>query len=353
MQLRVNIRRVKQFVWLLCALAFLYAGYTFYEIYSDKTAGTYNPRKPTIFAELLKRNVNESSLNPRAGKGVFYKEERYKQLWDARVDGSVREVAVVEDEEKKPELPTFVVPPLESIIDIGLVVYSSSPVERFVALTYLADAAKGGGGASPGGTPPAAGKEVRLHLSEGDPLKPPYDAAPYNGKILRIGLQEVAFQWGEIGNEVTLTPGLGNDGSGQTLDQFKVAPREDPAATIAKAPEESIEIAGHPGHWVIGTKDVSRMKGDPQAFMSEELNVHSVTAASSGRTELEVSEVKAGSLAAQYGVKTGDKIISVNGFPMSSVSAAINWAKANPDLPQYVIAYEHAGQLKSITIHVK
>jgi hypothetical protein len=349
MQLRVNIRRVKQLVWLLCALTFVYAGYTFYEIYSDKTAGKYNARKPAIFAELLTRNVNTSSLNPRAGKG-FYSEARYRQLWDARVDGSVAEIPKGPEEAAPPVEPKFVVPDLATIIDIGLVVYSASPVERFVALTYLGEAAKTGGASPPTGVA-TDGKQVRLHLSEGDPLKPPYDAAPYNGKVLRIGLQEVVFQWGEVGQEVTLTPGLGTDGAGQTLDQFRIAPKNDPTAGIAAAPEESVEV--EPGHWLIGTKDISRMKDDPQVFMSEEMNLHSVTAAAGGRTELEVTEVKEGSLAAKYGVQTGDKIISVNGFPMSSVSAAINWAKANPDLPEYVVVYEHAGQQKTITIHVK
>lgn len=347
MQVRVNIRRVKQLVWLLCALTFVYAGYSFYEIYSDKMAGKYSPRKSLIFEELLKKNVNLNSLNQRSAKDVFYKEDRYKHLWDALVDGSKREIASEESQEAPPKPPAFVVPDLATIVDIGLVVYSASAVERFVALSYLADGAKPG----PVGTAtPSVSKEVRLHLSEGDPLKAPYDVAPYNGKVLRIGLQEVVFQWGEPGTEVTLNPGLGTEGTGQTIDQFSVSPREDPTAGIEKAPDESLEV--QPGHWVMGTRDLDRMKGDPQVFMSEELNVHSVTA-QGGRTGLEVSEVKEGSLAAKYGVQAGDKIISVNGFPMTSVSAAINWAKANPDLPEYVVQYEHAGQLKTVTIHVK
>jgi hypothetical protein len=346
MQLRVNIRRVKQLVWLLCALTFVYAGYTFYEIYSDKTAGKYTPRKPLIFEELLKRNVNVSALNQRSSKEGFYSEQRYKHLWDALVDGSVRPKDVAPETDAVPEVPKFEVPDLATIVDIGLVVYSASPVERFVALTYL-DGAKSG---APAGAPPSAGKEVRLHLSEGDPLKPPYDAAPYNGKVLRIGLQDVVFQWGEVGTEVSLNPGLGTDGAGQTIDQFRIAPRQDPTAAIEQAPEESLEV--EPGHWVIGTNDLTRMKGDPQAFLQEEGSPRSVSI-EGGRTALELTEVKEGSLAAKYGAKSGDKIISVNGFPMSSVSAAINWAKANPDLPEYVVAYEHAGQVKTVTIHVK
>jgi hypothetical protein len=243
-----------------------------------------------------------------------------------------------------------VVPDLSTILDVGLIVYSGNPVERFVALTYQADAGKAAGGTPAAGGLPTAGKQVRLHLSEGDPLKPPYDVAPYNGKVLRIGLQEVVFQWGEVGQEVKLTPGLGSDGKGLTMDQFHVSPVEDPSAGVAVA-EQSTQLKE--GHWLMGTKDLARIKEDPQRFLSEELNVRSVTASSGGRTELEVPEVKDGSLAAQYGVKSGDKIISVNGFPMSSISAAINWAKANPDLPEYVVAYDHAGQTKVVTIHVK
>jgi len=350
MQLRVNIRRVKQVIWLLCVLTFVCAGWIFYQIYSDKTAGAYNPRRPQIFEDLLKKNVNEAALNARSNK-VFYTEDRYKKLWDALIDGSVREKPKDAADAPPPPPLKFVVPELSSIVDIGLIVYSGDPVQRFVALTYVADAGKGAGAGTPGGgAAPSVGKQVRLHLSEGDPLKAPYDAAPYNGKVLRIGLQEVVFQWGDVGSEVKMTPGLGSDGKGLTQDQFTIAPREDPSAGV-EAPEQSKELKD--GHWIMGTKDLARIKEDPQRFMSEELNVRSVTAASGGRTELEIPEVKEGSLAAQYGVKSGDKIISVNGFPMSSVSAAINWAKANPDLPQYDVAYEHAGQTKMVTIHVK
>jgi hypothetical protein len=349
MQLRVNIRRVKQVIWLLCVLTFVCAGWIFYQIYSDKTAGVYNPRKPQYFEDLLKKNVNESELNARSNK-VFYKEERYKRLWDALVDGSIRQAPQAPVEGPPPEKQKFVVPDLSTIVDIGLIVYSGDPVERFVALTYLADAGKGGGAPGAGGAAASVGKQVRLHLSEGDPLKAPYDAAPYNGKVLRIGLQEVVFQWGDVGQEVKLNPGLGSDGKGVTMDKFKVAPHEDPSAGV-DAPEESTQLKE--GHWIMGTKDLARIKEDPQRFMSEELNVRSVTAAAGGRTELEIPEVKDGSLAAKYGVQSGDKVISVNGFPMSSVSAAINWAKANPGLPEYVVAYEHAGQPKVITIHVK
>jgi hypothetical protein len=353
MQFRVNIRRLKQLIWVLCALTFAFAGYKFYEIYTAKSAGKYNAQGLEHFEKLFKLRVSESRLVAK-GKPDFYTKDRFEKLWEALVDGSVRVVDKPDDQAKAaPVEPEFVVPKLDTIVDLGLVVDSSNPVERFIAITYLDGGkagAPGAGAAAPGGAG-MEGKVNRLHLSEGDPLKPPYDAAPYNGKVLRIGLQEVAFQWGKVGEEVTLTPGLGTDGGGVTQALFKIDPKEDPTADIVAAPPESQQV--EPDHWVLGSNDLTKMKDDPQAFLSQQLNVRTVTAPDGGRTQLEITEVKEDSLAAKFGAQPGDKIISVNGFPMSSLSAAINWAKANPDLPSYVVVYESKGQLKTLTFHVK
>jgi hypothetical protein len=66
---------------------------------------------------------------------------------------------------------------------------------------------------------------------------------------------------------------------------------------------------------VIGTDDIARIQGDPQAFLAEELKVRTVTPPNGGRSSLEVLEdPPAGSLAAAYGVKAKDRLISVNGI---------------------------------------
>jgi S1-C subfamily serine protease len=82
--------------------------------------------------------------------------------------------------------------------------------------------------------------------------------------------------------------------------------------------------------------------------------VRTITAAQRGRSSLEVVEdPPPGSLAAAYGVKAHDRLISVNGIPLSSMSAAANWFKANDSLHEYVIVYERAGEKQTMTIYNK
>jgi len=335
MHVRVNIRRVKQVVWLLCVATFAFAGWTFFDIYTSKERGDFTARKGAVFEEVLRRHVNDQARD-RKPKG-FYPQERYVKLWEARVDGSRKPVVEATDTLAAPE-PERVVPDLATILDISLIMYATDPVERFVAITYKADAK----------TEPE-GKVSRLHLSEGDPLAPPYDADIYNGMVKSIGLQEVTFRWGK--GEVTLTPKLGAEGNQKPINQFDVAEKVDPTADIKQEPDDSIEV--QPRVWVLGKKDRSRMEADPQRFIEEDINVRTITAAGGGRTQIEITQVAQGSMAEKFGAKAGDKIISVNEIPMSSLASAINWFKANSNLPEYRIVYERAGQVQTWTVHLK
>ena len=70
MQLRVNIRKLKQIVWLLCALTFMGAGWTFFDIYTAKERGDYSARKGSVFEDLLKKHVNDQA-RVRQPKGFY------------------------------------------------------------------------------------------------------------------------------------------------------------------------------------------------------------------------------------------------------------------------------------------
>lgn len=338
MQLRVNIRKLKQSLWLLGVLAFAYAGWTFYDIYSAKQAGDYTARKLKVFEEILKRDIDEASRGKH--RLVGYQADRYEKLWQAFVNGEVRKGLEEELPPGEVEPPAVVVPELSTIVDVAAVLYSEEPLGRFVALTYKDEA----------GAAAQTGKLRRLHLSEGDPLKAPYDAPPYNGHVKSISMQEVQFQWGE--GEVTLTPQLGTGGKGLPFNQFAVAERDDPLKTVEVAPAKSQLLS--PGKWVIGTDDIGRIQGDPQAFLATELNVRTITPPSGGHSSLEVMEdPPPGSLAAAYGVKAKDRLISVNGIPLNSLSAAANWFKSNDNLHEYNIVYERAGQQYTTTVYAK
>lgn len=338
MAFRISIRRLKQVIWLLCVLAAVWAGWTFFDIWSGKQDGRYDSRKSSYFSEvMLSRTERRGEAQQPRG---YYEPERYTKLWDALVDGSVRVVDVPVDTTDKPEVVEQVqLPDLASIVTVGMVFYSNDPIDRFIAVTYA--------GAESGAA--ATGKQRRLHLSEGDPLRPPYDEAPYHGRVLRISLQEVTFSWGE--DEVTLTPSLGTGGEGVPVSRFELTEADDPADDVEGVPTESVEV--RPGHWVMGSADLGRLQADPGRFLAEELNARTISMPTGERTQLELTNVPEGSLAYKYGARSKDRVISVNGVPMASVSGAINWFKQNSELPTYVVVYERAGKQLTTTIHVK
>jgi hypothetical protein len=336
MTLRINIRKLKQLVWLLCVVTFAYAGWTFFDIYSNKESGNYNPRKSAFFRDVLQRDINDATREQR--NKSFYPPARYEQIWLTLVSGEVRETDAPVEQGPEGPPPEPVLPDLDTIAKVNLVFYSTDPITRFIALSYLDETST-----------ESQGKARALHLSEGDPLRPPYDVAPFNGRIVSIGLQEVTFQWGD--GEVVLTPKLGTGGDGVPISQFEVPEYEDLVADVASAPAQSVELK--PGHWLMGTQDIERLSEDPQNFMTEEINVRTITLPDGGRSQLEITHVEPGSVAALYGAQPKDRIISVNGIPMNSVAGAVAWFKQNADLPAYDIVYERMGQQKTLTIHVK
>src|SRR5262245_28592207 len=116
MHVRVNIRRVKQLVWLLCAATFAFAGWTFFDIYTSKERGDYTARKSAVFEEVLRKHVNDQAGRSRKAN-VFYPQERYVKLWEARVDGSRKPLPVETPPEElaKIEKP---LPELGTILDV-------------------------------------------------------------------------------------------------------------------------------------------------------------------------------------------------------------------------------------------
>lgn len=350
MPLRLDIRKLKASIWVASAGTFVFAGWTFYDIFTLKQQKHYEPRRRDFFVQqVLRANVRQGS-EPR--QTDFYKEEDYSATWSARIDGSVAQAAVdpalagPPPEPAKPQLK-----PLDSVVKVDLILWAPQPELRFAAVGYT----EGQGPAAPVGgaaaTVAEGSKEILLHLSEGDPLKAPYDAPPYNGRIVRIDPQEVVIHWGD--EDVILTPKLGADGAGQPNRIFSVPEVPDVVAG-REAPAETEQV--QPGHWILGTLDRERAGREPQKFLDEQLRLRTVTPAGGGRSALELTQdPEPGSLAAKFGAKKGDRLISVNGVPMSSISSAINWFKQNSGLPTYVVVYEPSGTGKqeTITIHSK
>lgn len=336
----MNIRKLKTLLWVFCLAAFVGAGYTFYDIWSGKKELRYKAREATIFHDLIQSKVGE--VETRNDGPVYYSPERYQGLWLARLDGSLPPVIELAEagEGGKPVEQAFVLPPISSVLNLGMIVYADKPLDRFVALTYT------------DGQPGMAvqGKARRLHVSEGEALKAPYDEAPYFGKLLSIGRQSVTFQWGE--HEEQVTPGLGSDGTQKPIADWTFDEVVDPTAALDGVPEESIEL--EPGKWVIGQNDLQLIEDDAQRILNEDLNIRSLPPSGEGkRSTLELTHVEPGSLPSRYGFSSGDRILSVNGIPMTSLASATNWYKQNSTLPSYHVVYERLGAQKAMTIYNK
>jgi len=339
MRPRLNIRQLKTFIWVACLGLFAYDGWTFFEIYQKKEGKEYAPRAGELFGDMLHSRVEEA---PQVTTGQQHDKDRYEKLWLALVEGSdpnyVEPEAVAGTDKPVEVKPTLKA--IEDVVEVSLVFYSPDPLSRFVALTYLGD-----------DDPRAAdGKQRRLHLREGEALKAPYDEAPYNAVIKEITEQQVVFNWGD--EDAVLDPGLGRaDRPSVPLKDFEIPlAGANPAEAYDAPPDDSVYV--EEGVWVMGTNDLDDLAANAGDMLGNQVKIRSRTPSQGERSVLEITSVDENSLVFKYGGRAGDKIISVNGFPMTSTAAAVNWFKANDNLPSYVVKYERQGQTKTTTIHV-
>lgn len=353
--MHIDIRKARALIWLTGAASLVFASSTFHDVFTQKREQHDEPRRrDDVISHVLLAGVHGQ---PGPSRKLFPTLQECQALWDCLMDGSVRAPDAAEGP-AGPTPPSPTLQPIDSVVQIGLIVWTKDPARRFVAISYKPGAGESGGAppivgasgaaVSAGGTLP--GKASLLHLSQGDPLAPPYCNPPYNGRIVVIDEQQVTFRWGD--SEATMTPGLGRDGTGEPNRLFHVPPPEDdPAAALAVAPAETTKL--REGHWILGSNDRERLRQDALRFLGDELNVRTITPAGGGFSSLELMEVKPGSLAAQVGAQQGDRILSINGFPMYSLSGAVTWFDQNPGASQYVVVYERNGKQDSLTVHVK
>lgn len=331
----MTIRKLKALLWILCLVALLGAGYTFYGIWQGKQDDRYTARAQEYFNDLIKSRTGEVESTRSSER---YPESRYASLWEANIIG--KEEPKVDPSAKAPgsEGPRKpAVLPIDQVLGVGAIVWSDDPLLRMVKLIYK-DA----------GPPTGATSKTRyLWVNEGQSLKPPYDEAPYFAKLLSIDEQTATFQWAE--GEQVVNPGLGPEGDQQPLKDIEITLEGDPLAGLEELPEESIEL--EESVWVMGTKDRAELTADPEKLLREDISFRTVPPPKEGgRSALELREVKPDSLPARYGLVSGDRILSVNGVPMSSEASAINYYKQNPDVYSYHIVYERRGAQHSITI---
>lgn len=338
--MRINIRQVKVLIWVLCVVALGTAGWAFWTVYEKtKIERAYEPPPPSRYSNLLKAQVVE---NPEPIV-IGYDEARQSAVWESIVDGSLRPKPKQPGEGDggdKPVVTTPKIKPIDQVLEVGLIVHSGDPLARFAAIEYL-----------PTANVQRNAKAARMYLTEGSVLDAPYDADPYFGEIVAIGPQRVVFSWG--GEERSVTPKLGVGGDDVPLADFRIAAADDPRGDLEEWPEETQIRTDSQGRKqvLLGTSVVERIRTDPQQHVLEDIRTRPFTPAGGGQTQLELTSVEEGSVAEEAGFDDGDKIISVNGVPMSSIASAINWYKANPDEPSYTIVFQRYGKIETITLY--
>lgn len=352
MALRINIRKTKGLLWLGCLAALGYAGWSFYEIYEWDRTGKYKARSHAEIRGILE-SQQEASDAPQ--KQTFYPEKARKALWGARIDGSLPPPPVTQDDLDRIKDQKPVKEPLKAldqVLEINLIVWSPDASSRLIEVTYLEDK-QGGGGSVAGravtGSSASVSKENRMHLAEGELLRGEWGEGRYNGRVLAIGPQEARFHWGE--DEATLTPQLGVSGQGTPASEFDIPVEIDLVAALDEAPETTITLDD--GSFVMGQDHLERIKNDGQSIFEQEVTVRTVTQPDRAHSFIELVNVQSGSVLDSYGFQSGDKIISVNGIPMPSLASAINWGKANSNLPSYTVVYERLGKQYTAVVHVK
>ncbi|MCZ6597509.1 MAG: PDZ domain-containing protein, partial [Planctomycetota bacterium] len=97
--------------------------------------------------------------------------------------------------------------------------------------------------------------------------------------------------------------------------------------------------------WVIGTEDAAYMGENYSKILSEVYWKKHRNPKTGEVDGIEITGVKAGSMAAKYGAKSGQVIKSINGHPVKSVNEAVSFAKQNQDkYDTWVIVYEEQGK---------
>ncbi len=338
----MNIRKLKSLLWLTAFLALLLAGYTFWDIYMGKTQEMRYESKDDDHYDIVRDRDIDRDKSFTAGP-TSYAASDYEQIWLARIDGSVEPVIKLDEGTDKlaEENKVVILESIEDVVQVGMLLWSSDPLSRLIAVEYTNEGPGSSAVNAEGGV-----KKRRLHLTEGEPLREPYDAAPYFGKVLSIGQQEVIFQWGE--DEVPMTPGLDSSGDGMPIDKVTFKDTDALLADVGEWPDDTLRRDD--GSYLIGTNDRDEMAESGDALKNQ-LNARAVTPTGGGRSSIELTDVKPGSMPARFGFKTGDRIISVNGHPMGSVAEAINWGKNNPNEPQYNVLWQRLGVEQTTVIY--
>jgi len=307
----MKFRRSKSVIWALNIAVIIGIMLNFAALYKKKEDKLFDPSTWKVFEAILEEGIGKDSNNT-GNQGLDV--NKFTALWCANISGFITE--------EKPKDPggdevKSKINSLDGILSVGAILLDPKVSEHsWVRIHYL---------------DPQDSNESDFRLQvwtkEGDPLKHPHQDAPYNGKVLKIFSEEVLFSFN--GEEILMK-----------LESFKYTPKETQGKI--KAPKETKEVA--PGKWNLSLKETNYLR--TEAGIKSELNMISLVSfknPATGKSVLQLSEVKEGSLAAKRGFKMGDSLISINGYPVHNEAGLINYFNNNPNEGTYVLEISRNG----------
>jgi len=329
---RMSVRRSKALAWTLNILIIFGISFLFLVIYKEKEEGKFRSTDPNLFINRLKQG--EERQDSGGSRKIDIND--YAALWKAPISGIKKQV-----EEAGPTEETIQVTddPISDVVQVMVILKASNPEDSRVRLFYPKSGAD-------------AEKPFKLDIwsKEGDPLKPPYDAHPFNGKVLRIEEDQVIFSY--RGQEEALSPEFVNPRSAQEVAAGAPGASgipEEVQEKFAEPPEETVEIK--PGQFYLSRKEREYWNKDWEQELKS-TPVAAIKNKRTGKTQLTLTSVPEDSMAAKRGFMKNDVLLSINGVPVHTKASAINYFKEHPGEGTYVVEVLRNGRPVSKTFYV-
>jgi len=321
----MNIRRSKTQIWTLNILIILCIAFTFILIYQKKAEGKFQPTSGKVFLNDYEKGVKRGDI--KRGETVI-DINNYSAIWKAPISGFKRVEAAELDNDTIDALEEG---PIEDILSVIIILKSADPTESMARIYYPELEAE------------ESEKPFKLQIwsKEGDPLKPPYDVHPFNGKVLKIEKDRVIFSYCGKQSAVSLEF-LNADGSGSDAKNA-VSPEdfEEVQEYLKNPPEQTTEFK--PDHFFVSKNDHDQLRTGYENELAK-ITWASMTNPKTGKTELKLTAMEKSSLGTSYGLQAGDILVSINGFPVHNKAGAINYFKDHPNEGKYVVVISRHGK---------
>ncbi len=325
--MRLQTRHWRALTWLATLGVAGGAGSMLWTIVKNFRDGHYKSKSSSDFNAIIEAAVGSI---PKDQVGVTPKAD-YAHLWTTPYNGYV----------KKPDKPVETAPPppaeptkkpIGDVLSVKAVTYAPDDGGR-VVVEYKDDKDKGNAHTD------------QIILKVAGKLVQPYDVAPFNASLKTIKANSAVFNW--CGEEIEVHPTRKEEASRGSAPTAKGAKGTTPSDENLKLIEqhkdakETINLGGE--KYLIGSDDRDSINKNGDKFL-EDITIKTRQGADK-KPEVVLGGIRPKStLATNYGLQNDDVVVSINGNPVASKNQAIQWARDNPNLPQYDVVIRRKGK---------